>query len=398
MQDQGGHAMNRTISIRVIFVLLMLIFGPSLLVAREAGAKMACQDIGAQKCKIKLSTGITMAYVETGPKTGNAVLLIHGLTDSIRSWSLTMRALHRADPKLHILAVDLRGHGASSMPSARKCAVAPENCFRVVDFANDVVAFMKAKGITKATLAGHSLGTFVVQEIALTHPQMVERAILVATSTTGVNNVALRDYVVKEPLEGSWKKALEGKGKKYPADFYNLTPVDADPQAAGWIAKNWVVDPAADPAFLVPYVPETAHVRLGTWIGASKALLATDNTARLHELNVPTLVIWGSQDNIFLADPDQKAIKAVLAAAAKAHGTTYFWKQYGVRPLPQSGAQETDIGHNVQWGAPDAMAADIDSFIRHGVPTPDLSRSDAAPNVSHIILERGKAEIVRLGE
>jgi pimeloyl-ACP methyl ester carboxylesterase len=389
---------NGVTLIRFAFVLLMLIFGLSMLVAREAGAKMACRDISAQKCKIKLSTGITMAYVEIGPKTGKAVILIHGLTDSIRSWSPAMRALHRADPELHILAVDLRGHGASSMPSARKCAAAPENCFRTADFASDVLAFMKAKGIAKATLAGHSLGTFVVQEIALSYPKMVERAILVATSTTGVDNVALRDYVVKEPLEGSWKKALEAKGKKYPADFYNLTPMDADPQAADWIAKNWVVDPAADPAFLLPYVPETAHVRLGTWIGASKALLATDNTARLHDLNVPTLVIWGSQDNIFLADPDQKAIKAVLASAAKAHGTTYFWKQYGVLPLPKSGAQETDIGHNVQWGAPDAMAADIDSFIRHGSPTPDLPRSDAAPNVSHIILDPGKAEIVRLGE
>jgi hypothetical protein len=63
-----------------------------------------------------------------------------------------------------------------------------------------------------------------------------------------------------------------------------LTPVDADPNATEWIAKNWVVDPAADPAFLVPYVPETAHVRLGTWIGATKALLATDNTDRLKGL------------------------------------------------------------------------------------------------------------------
>ena len=72
------------------------------------------------------------------------------------------------------------------------------------------------------------LGVELNEEVALTHPEMVSHAILVATSTKGVDNVALRDYVLKEPVEGSWKKALEAKGKTYPADFYNMTPLDAE--------------------------------------------------------------------------------------------------------------------------------------------------------------------------
>ena len=40
-----------------------------------------------------------------------------------------------------------------------------------------------------------------------------------------------------------------------------------------------------------------------------------------------------------------------------------FWKEYGIVPLPQSGTEQTDIGHNVQWGAPDPVAADIDAFL-----------------------------------
>lgn len=67
-------------------------------------------------------------------------------------------------------------------------------------------------------------------------------------------------------------------------------------------------------------------------------------------------------------------------------------------PLPQSGAQESDIGHNVQWGAPDAVAADIDAFIKTGEPTPDLVHSDTPPKINHIITEPGKAEIVQLGK
>jgi pimeloyl-ACP methyl ester carboxylesterase len=363
----------------------------------SAMAASTCEDIATGKCTQVLSTGITMAYVETGPADGPAVILIHGLTDSLRSWSLTMRELHKAVPGMHILAVDLRGHGSSSMPPD-SCAPAPEKCFRPADFAADVIDFMQKKGISKAVLVGHSLGTFVVQEIALMHPEMVGRAILVAASVRGVDNVVLRDYVLKEPVEGSWKKALEAKGKVYPADFYHLTPIDADPNASDWTAKNWVVDPAADPAFLVPYIPETITVKLGTWIGATKALLMADNTARFKDWTTPTLVIWASQDNIFTEDPDQKGVREALTTAGKAHGTVHYWKQYGVLPLPASGAQETDIGHNVQWGAPAAVAADIAAFVATGAPTADLARSDQSPNVSHILTEAGKATVMRLGQ
>ena len=376
--------------------LLALIVGLALLPA-SAMAETKCDDIATGKCTQVLSTGITMAYVEAGPADGPAVVLIHGLTDSLRSWSLSMRALHKAAPELHIIAIDLRGHGSSSMPPDT-CAGEPEKCFRPADFAADVIDFLQKKGITKATFAGHSLGTFVVQEIAFTKPELVSNAILVATSSRGVDNVVLRDYVLKEPVEGSWKAALEAKGKAYPKDFYHLTPVDADPNAADWTAKNWVVDPAADPAFLVPYIPETITVKLGTWIGATKALLMADNTARFKDWNTPTLVIWATQDNIFTEDPDQKGIRDALAAAGKAHGEIYYWKEYGVLPLPASGAQESDIGHNVQWGAPDAVAADILAFMKTGAPNADLSHSDAAPNVSHILTEPGKAKIIKLGE
>ncbi|MFT4130228.1 alpha/beta fold hydrolase [Labrys sp. (in: a-proteobacteria)] len=364
--------------------------------ATPAAAK-DCEDLAAGRCKVKLPGGITMAYVETGPKDGPAVLLIHGLTDNIRSWSTTMAALHKRDPGLHILAMDLRGHGQTSMPPRAACSPAPEKCFRTSDFAGDIVAFMKAKKIAKATLAGHSLGSFVTQEVALEHPELVERAVLVASSTKGVDNVALRDYVLKEPVEGSWKKALEAKGWKYPAGFYMLTPLKADPKAEDWIAKNWVVDPAADPAFLKPYVPETANVRLGTWIGASKALLATDNTERLKSFSVPVLVLWATQDSIFL-EADQTWLKQSLSEAAKTKGISAFWKRYGVIPLPASGAQVSDIGHNVQWGAPDAVAADIEAFIKTGSPTSDLLHSDKPPALDHIVTEPGKAEVIKLGQ
>jgi pimeloyl-ACP methyl ester carboxylesterase len=373
----------------------LLATGMSLSVGATAWAESTCTSVDTPRCVEKLPTGIDMAYIEVGPVDGKPVLLIHGLTDSVRSWSLSMDDLHKIDPSLHIIAVDLRGHGQSSMPDAKACAPDPEKCYRVSDLAGDVVAFMKAKGIAKADMAGHSMGSFVVQEIALSHPEMVGHAILVATGAKSVGNAALSDFVLKQTVEGAWKKALEAKGLAFPAGVYELTPLDADPKAMEWIAANWTLDPAAQAAFLTPYTPETAKTRLGTWIGATRGLLAQDNTERLKSMSVPTLVLWATQDSIYLAK-DQDEIKASLEDAAAKTGLTFYWKEYGKLPLPASGAQESDVGHNIQWSASETVAKDIESFIKTGAPTSDLAHSDVTPNISTIVVEPGKAVVQKI--
>jgi pimeloyl-ACP methyl ester carboxylesterase len=348
-----------------------------------------CPDPDKPKCAVKLATGIEMAYIEAGPENGKPIILLHGLTDSSRSWSTTMAALHAADPGLRIVALDQRGHGASSMPVGATCAASPRSCFIPAYFAADVAAFMNAMKIEKAWIAGHSMGSVVAQQLALDRPGRVEGIILVATSANLTNNAVVRDYVLKEPVMGSWKKALDAKGITSPEAVWNATPRDADPNADDWILKNWDVDPVADQDFIKAIVPETAVVKMGTWIGATEALLAFDNTARLASLSVPALVLWGTQDAIFYKDPDQTG----LLAALKASKAPFVWKQYGTTALPASGFQENEIGHNVQWEAPREVAADILSFIRTGKPTADHYVAKPGGSGFVIVTEAGKAII-----
>lgn len=200
------------------------------------------------KQRIALSTGISMAYLEAGRPRGEVVILLHGYTDTGRSWYPTMQHLTALRPDLHIVALDQRGHGNSSMPAAPACRHTPEACFRSIDFAADGLAFMDALGGARAVVVGHSMGSMVAQELALTHPSRIASIVLVATTGSDVANVALRDYVLAEPVEGSWKDALEAQGRTFPDDVYDLTPLDADPKAEAWMAANWVVDPVAPPA------------------------------------------------------------------------------------------------------------------------------------------------------
>jgi non-heme chloroperoxidase len=339
--------------------------------ATEQGVRAACSSVDSQKCFIDLATGIRMAYVEVGPQEGIPMILLHGLTDSARSWSAAMSDLHQIDPELHIFAVDQRGHGDSSMPSGRSCPENPKACFAMRLFADDLASFIERKKLGKVILAGQSMGSLVTQEMALDYPSKLRAIVLVASTSDAKGNRTV-EGILKEPIL-RWKKALFAKGKTNPQDVWNATALDADPDAAAWMTRTWDVDPFASPALLKAEVKDTTRVKMGTWIGATEAALDVDNSRRLANLSVPTLAIWGTQDVFFLRDPDQKGLLTELGKAA-AHGTPVFWKQYGVVPLPASGDQTSDIGHNVQWEAPRQVAEDIDAFLRTGKPTTAFTR------------------------
>lgn len=347
----------------------------------------------AGKQSERLSTGITMAYLEAGNRNGEVAVLLHGYTDSSRSFITTVPHLVRKRPDLHLFVLDLRGHGGSTLPSPDRCRQAPERCFRMEDLAADVLAFMDAKGIERAHLVGHSLGSFVAQEIALERPDRVRRLALIASGSRMKESPVLLGYVLPALIE-PWKTALTAKGYASPEETYALTPLDADPKAGELLAKSWVFDPVADPALIAAITPETSRVPLGTWVGVARVLLSVDNGERLKGLSVPTLVIWATQDNVFLESPDQQSLRASLDAASARCRMSWFWKQYGRKPLPASGNQDDDLGHNTQWGAPEAVAADLAAFLKDGgEPVKDLPYADPG-NVRRVLTSAAEARII----
>jgi pimeloyl-ACP methyl ester carboxylesterase len=347
----------------LLFVLMVSVAGTS---SAAADGPANCSDISQPKCSIQLSTGITMRYLEVGPTDGLAVFLLHGYAGASSSWSLVLPTLHRLSPDLHIIAPDLRGHADSSLPSEAKCPAAPQSCFEPIDFAHDIIAFMDARHIHKAVMVGHSMGTLVAQELGLSYPERVSRLVLVSTATHG-NEPAVH-FVLDYVIEGVWQSAFTAQGYAWPTDVYTLSPAVAVPD----------------------YQAETA-TPLGTQIGALQAIAAADNTERLKHLQAPTLVLWGVQDNVFSRAIEQTLIDS-LTAAAVGQGS-FWWKEYGVLPTPETGEQ-TDLGHGLPSEAPDAVALDIASFIERGQPTRILFRTNYPEDIHQIIAEPGHAILI----
>ena len=203
----------------------------------------------------------------------------------------------------------------------------------------------------------------------------------------GLGRLGLLNGVV----EGEWQSDFSAQGYAWPSGVYDLTPAVAAPDFGTFIDEDWVTSTVAPTSFLDQLRADTEKVRLGTWIGPLKNIVITDNTQRLQSLTVPTLVLYGIQDDVFRSADETTLITSLKAAAAR--GESFWWKQYGVLPPPSDGEQ-TDLGHNLPWEAPGAVATDVASFLTTGAPTRILFHTDYPADVHRIVAEPGQAIII----
>jgi pimeloyl-ACP methyl ester carboxylesterase len=351
------------------------------------------------------ANGITIEYEEFGRPDARPMLLIMGLGAQMILWDEEFCEL-LADCHFRVIRFDNRDVGKSTwfdhlgvpdvLPAVTSAMMgAPVTApYTLTDMAADAVGLLDALGIERAHVVGHSMGTAVAQLLALERPERVRRLVLIAGFASMVDGPMLRDFLLGDRAEGAWKDAFVEKGHRFPEDVYELTPLDADPGAEKWMIENWVTDPTADPEYLAAIARETARVPLGTWLGAARAFLSFDNREHLSELAVPTLVLWPTQDNIVPRSPYQTELLASLDRAAASCRTSYVFKQYGSRPLPASGLQEDDFGHNLQWGPSREVALDLASWLRAGEqPTKDHYFADPE-NVRRVVTKKGEAILI----
>lgn len=105
-------------------------------------------------------------YLEAG--TGTPLLLLHGNWGSSVWWE---PLLERLPAGRRALAPDLRGRGSTR---------GPDSDYRIPSLAADVLAFADALGIARFDLVGHSLGSCLAMEIALTHPERLRSLVVVS--------------------------------------------------------------------------------------------------------------------------------------------------------------------------------------------------------------------------
>ena len=272
------------------------------------------QPNGVEFATTHLSTGLRVHYAEQGNREGEAIIFLHAYVDSWFSYS---RVLPLLSPGYHAFAPDQRGHGDSDKP---------ECCYTADGYAADVDAFMEAVGIEKATLVGDSSGGLIAQRVALDYPHRVSRLVLIGSPTTLVNNETVIE-LGKEMLAG-----LEDPiSPKFVREFVWGTIHDPVPEE-----------------FLAGAVSQSLKVPAHVWRDYYEGVVITvDDTARLHEIGAPTLILWGEKDALLPREEQEWRAAAIPHATLKVYPET---------------------GHLAHWVRPEWVVRDLEAFIRESRP------------------------------
>ncbi len=252
---------------------------------------------------MQLSTGIHMHYAEYGDAHGDAIVFLHGFTDSWFSYSEVIKHL---DPRQRMFLLDQRGHGSSSTAEQ----------YRVSDFADDVVAFIRAKGLQKITLVGHSMGSLIAQRVAALIPDLIARLVLIGSAANPHT----------EDLDG-FLEAVNALQDPVPEAF----------------ARDFQVSTIYRPlpaGFLDQAVAESMKLSARTWQLALADMLVT--TSALDQIQMPTLIMWGDQDTVFSYAEQEKLARGIPDAELLVYKET---------------------GHALQWEQPEQFARDLEAFI-----------------------------------
>jgi 2-hydroxy-6-oxonona-2,4-dienedioate hydrolase len=245
------------------------------------GASAGAQERAAPAAKDATVFGYRMHYLEAG--RGEPVILLHGSGGEGARWMPQIKALS-AD--FHVIAIDQIGFGQSDKPLTT---------YHSGVFAGFVVGFMKAIGAPRATLMGQSLGAAVALDLAVHHPDMVQRLVLV-----------------------------DGGGFRSPGDRPRTATPDWHSRQianAGTLeeSREYLEKLYYDHKFVTDELVEhNLNLRLRSGYTAESMQTAADRglggvtEAEVNAIAAPTLLVWGANDplsSLATADKLNAAIK-----------------------------------------------------------------------------------------
>jgi len=237
---------------------------------------------------------VTLHYLEAG--NGPLVVLLHGFPEFSYGWRLQIEELAAAG--FRVVAPDLRGYNTSSRPKGIKAYGAER-------VAEDINRLIRELGYQSAMLVGHDWGGTIAWTLAMNHPEVVDRLVILDAAHPRKLQKGLFN---PRQLLRSWYFF-----------FFTLPWLPERVVRAGnWrFFRNFLRD--AQPA----YTQEELDRYIEAWSqpGAATGMIDYYRNsvltppwkaqAAIHTVSAPTLVIWGQRDRYLgsqLAEPEHKDV------------------------------------------------------------------------------------------
>jgi epoxide hydrolase 4 len=237
--------------------------------------------------------GVTLHYVEAYPATengkdstsGKLCLTLHGFPEFWYSWRHQIPAL--AGAGFHVLAPDLRGYNLSDKPQGVWA-------YRMDALLGDVIGLIDHAGAARAAIVGHDWGGVIAWHLAVFHPQLVEKLIILNAPHPAAYWREIR----------SWRQLL----KSWYIFFFQTPGLPELLLSIGdfdWVSRMLRHQPVRPQAFGPKDIRryKQALARPGALTAALNYYRAAlrhrpQRAARGDDsINVPVLLLWGERDS-----------------------------------------------------------------------------------------------------
>lgn len=290
--------------------------------------------------RVALATGVELDVWDSGPRDAPALIFLHGFPENHRTWRHQVEHLNT---RFRCIAPDQRGYGESSRPQE-------VSEYAVGNLVGDVFALAQALDVQDFTVIGHDWGGAIAWLVAMfgqaesrvtravianaPHPTVFQHLLFTDEGQRKASQYmrAFRDTANDELVREHGLGALLLKAIKWEHRAQN------DPAEQALLFEQWS-DPARAFAMLNWY---RASAVIVPSLEAPYVLPPAAGMMELPVLQVPTLVVWGMQDEALLP--------------ANVEGLPQVVADLSVEKI--EGA-----GHFIPWEAPEAVNAAMDAFL-----------------------------------
>ncbi len=233
-------------------------------------------------------TGTAALYsIESG--NGPALLLLHGLFDSLETWT---RLTPYLSGRFKLYALDLPGFGKSPLPE-----VWPSSISCMVDA---VIRFLDAKGLGSVTLLGNSMGGGLSLAIAQRHPSRIKKIVLL--NPYGLPEVPMAAAGARRPIMGFILPYLLRKSaiQKCAKSIFSRAFYD----------KAFMTEPLLE-RVIAPFASLRKRKNLFRFLRLISTEEIKEIDRKLPELKQSVLILWGKED-AWLSDEHCRRLEARL--------------------------------------------------------------------------------------
>jgi pimeloyl-ACP methyl ester carboxylesterase len=237
--------------------------------------------------------------------SGPPLLLIMGMSGTALHWGEPFLAYLREH--FDTIAYDHRGVGASTRLDEEDPRVT------IAQMADDAAALLRALEIDSAHVVGISMGGMIAQDLALAHPDLVRTLTLGCTYCGGEGSALIPSDVGMRLFKG-----MQSGDRRIAI-------------RTGWevnVSPEFAAEEDAYASFLA--IAERRAVAIPVAMAQAQAAFGHDTSGRLHELDMPTLVVHGDADQM-LPVANGRMIASLIPGSQlevlEGVGHLFFWER-----------------------------------------------------------------------